>query len=143
MDTLTPKQRSERMSRIRSKDTKPEIAVRTFLHRLGYRYRIHSTALPGKPDIVFPSRKKVILVHGCFWHGHEGCRTANQPKSRSEFWQDKFTRNQKRDLQNLRLLKKAGWRSLVVWECETKDMEKTGRRLQRFLGERNSNVSRK
>src|SRR5437899_9244114 len=106
MDTLTVAERSERMARIKSKDTKPELRVRRLVHRLGYRYRLHRKRLPGKPDLVFSSRRKVIFVHGCFWHAHEGCKVANQPKTRGEFWASKFMRNRQQDFVNQASLKK-------------------------------------
>jgi DNA mismatch endonuclease (patch repair protein) len=134
MDTLTRAERSERMARIRSKDTKPELRVRRLVHGLGYRYRLHRRDLPGCPDLVFPSRRKVVFVNGCFWHGHEGCAVANMPKSRSDFWAEKFKRNQVRDAKNKKALKKDGWRVLTVWECETKGVAALMSRLARFLG---------
>src|SRR5258707_10618769 len=108
MDTLTKAQRSERMARIRSKDTKPELAIRHALFGLGYRYRLHRKDLPGSPDLVFPARKKVVFVHGCFWHAHQGCSLANLPKSRTEYWRSKFERNVKRDRANTRALRTMG-----------------------------------
>jgi DNA mismatch endonuclease (patch repair protein) len=134
MDTLTTLQRSQRMASIRSKNTKPELIVRGLVFALGHRYRLHSRDLPGSPDLVFRSRKKVIFVHGCFWHGHRGCKTANKPKSRTQYWDEKFTRNKQRDARNQRALKALGWRSLVVWECELKDSVSLRRRLRIFLG---------
>lgn len=133
MDTLTVAQRSERMSRIRSKDTRPEILVRRALHRLGYRYRLHRRDLPGVPDIVFPSRKKVIFVHGCFWHGHAGCNVANVPKSRRAYWLEKFARNKKRDQENIRKLRRAGWDVFVVWECQIKAIDRIEAKAVKFL----------
>lgn len=133
MDTLTVAQRSERMSRIRGKDTKPEMLVRRALHRLGYRYRLHRRDLPGAPDIVFPSRKKVIFVHSCFWHGHVGCSVANVPKSRRAYWRDKFASNKKRDGSNVRQLRRAGWDVLVIWECDTKAPERMAVKAVTFL----------
>lgn len=118
-DTLTPEKRSEVMSRIRGKDTKPEFLVREKLFGMGYRYRLHAAKLPGRPDMVFPSRKKAIFVHGCFWHGHRGCSNARIPKSRVEFWQEKISGNKKRDARDHRRLGRLGWRSIVIWECET------------------------
>ncbi|MBY5460766.1 DNA mismatch endonuclease Vsr [Rhizobium leguminosarum] len=118
VDTLTPAQRSERMSRIRSRDTKPEIALRKALHRLGFRFRVHRTGLPGKPDMVLAKYRTVIFVHGCFWHRHEGCKVATTPKSNTEFWNDKFSRNVERDKQVLKQLEDDGWYVVIVWECE-------------------------
>ena len=121
-DRITKLHRSWNMSRIRSKDTSPEIQVRSLLHRLGYRFRIHRNDLPGKPDIVLPRYRVVVLVHGCFWHRHPGCKFAYTPKSRVEFWKKKFAGNVKRDAMNLEALKTAGWRVITVWECELKDL---------------------
>ena len=108
------------MSRIRGKDTRPELIVRALLHRMGYRFRLHRKDLPGKPDIVLPKYKTVIFVHGCFWHRHEGCKFAYHPKSREEFWVNKFKGTLERDLKKEKALKESGWRVLVVWECELK-----------------------
>jgi DNA mismatch endonuclease, patch repair protein len=134
MDTLTVTQRSERMARIRSKDTKPELAIRRLLFGLGYRYRLHRKDLPGSPDLVFPVRKKVVFVHGCFWHAHEGCGLANLPKSRTEYWRSKFERNVERDKANRRALRSQGWKVLTVWECEVKKSSTLVGRLTRHLG---------
>lgn len=120
-DVHTPEQRSYNMSRIRGQDTRPEKKLRSLLHRNGFRYRVHVSDLPGRPDIVLPKYHSVILVHGCFWHRHPGCRYATTPKSRADFWQEKFAGNVERDQRNLNLLKKNGWFPIVVWECELKD----------------------
>ena len=120
MDTLSSEKRSWNMSRIRGANTKPEFAVRSMLHRMGYRFRIANRTLPGKPDIVLPKYSAVIFVHGCFWHRHQGCKYAYTPKSRSDFWGQKFEGNVMRDKNNLSLLRKAGWLPIVVWECEIK-----------------------
>ena len=111
------------MSAIKSKNTKPEIAVRKMLHALGYRFRLHRKDLPGSPDIVLPKYKTVIFVHGCFWHRHENCKFASTPKTRKEFWENKFKGNVKRDLEIQKNIKNIEWRSLVIWECETKNIE--------------------
>ena len=116
-------QRSKNMSAIKSKNTKPEIAVRKLLHSMGYRFRLHSKDLPGSPDIVLPKYKTVIFVHGCFWHRHENCKYASTPKTRQEFWNKKFTTNIDRDLVIQNKIKNLNWRSIVIWECETKNME--------------------
>ena len=116
-------QRSRNMSAIKSKNTKPEIAVRKLLHSMGYRFRLHGKDLPGSPDIVLPKYKTVIFVHGCFWHRHENCKYASNPKTRKEFWENKFKANIKRDLEIQGKIKNIEWRSVVVWECETKDLE--------------------
>jgi DNA mismatch endonuclease Vsr len=142
MDTLTKAERSERMSRIRSKDTRPELAVRQALFGLGYRYQLHRKDLPGKPDIVFPSRKKALFVHGCFWHSHDGCKVANLPKSRTEFWQAKFQRNVERDNLNKRALRRMGWGTLTIWECETKRPDRLLRRVTGYLGPARSKVNK-
>lgn len=133
MDILTPAERSERMSRVRSKDTKPEMAVRRLVHSLGYRYRLHARDLPGNPDMVFRPRRKVIFVHGCFWHRHKGCSNTTTPRSRFRFWQDKFDYNLRRDARNRRKLQEEGWSVLVIWECQVGDVDKLTERLKRFL----------
>ena len=114
-------QRSRNMSAIKSKNTKPEIAVRKLLHSMGYRFRLHRKDLPGSPDIVLPKYKTVIFVHGCFWHRHENCKYASNPKTRKEFWESKFKANVKRDLEIQEKIKNIGWQSSVIWECELKD----------------------
>ena len=116
-------QRSKNMSAIKSKNTKPEIKVRKILHSMGYRFRLHSKDLPGSPDIVLPKYKTVIFVHGCFWHRHENCKYATNPKSRQEFWNEKFEKNIERDLQIQEKIKNTDWRSFVIWECETKNID--------------------
>jgi DNA mismatch endonuclease (patch repair protein) len=116
MDNLTKQERSERMSRVRGKDTKPEMTVRGLVHRMGFRYRLHVGDLPGKPDMVFPRLGKIILVHGCFWHQHPGC--GRQPKSKMGFWTKKLSQNRERDLRNQQKLRRLGWRILIVWECQ-------------------------
>jgi DNA mismatch endonuclease (patch repair protein) len=129
-DRISEARRSWNMSRIRGKDTKPEIAVRSMLHRLGYRFRLHRNDLPGRPDIVLPSRKTVILVHGCYWHRHPGCRYAYSPKSRIDFWEKKFSENIARDRRNMDELQSIGWRALVVWECELREPDELKKRLK-------------
>ena len=118
VDTLDSAKRSWNMSRIRGKDTKPEVAVRKALHAEGFRFRLHVKDLPGKPDIVLPKWRTVIFVHGCFWHRHEGCRDSTTPKTRTDWWQEKFARNMENDARKCEELEKLGWRVLVVWECE-------------------------
>ena len=125
--------RSANMASVGSKDTKPELAVRRLLHRLGYRYRLHRTELPGTPDICFPSRKKAIFIHGCFWHRHEGCSRTTVPKTRTSFWEDKFNKNIVRDRSNLKILGGLGWDTMIVWECETTDIEALEFRLVEFI----------
>jgi DNA mismatch endonuclease (patch repair protein) len=121
------------MRRIPSKNTKPEIVVRGVLAKLGYRYRLHRKDLPGKPDIVFPGRKKIIFVHGCFWHQHRECREGRIPGSRTEYWLAKLQENTKRDERDQALLAKLGWTILVIWECQATNCEGLGKALQRFL----------
>jgi DNA mismatch endonuclease (patch repair protein) len=135
MDTLTTKQRSERMSRIKGKDTKPEMLVRRLVHGLGYRYRLHRKDLPGKPDMVLAKHRAVIFVHGCFWHRHHDpdCALARMPKSRSEFWEPKLEGNRLRDIRNNEALEALGWRVLTIWECEVKDPSRIAGTIQAFL----------
>ena len=116
-------QRSRNMSAIKSKNTKPEIAVRKLLHSMGYRFRLHRKDLPGSPDIVLPKYKTVIFVHGCFWHRHENCKYASTPKTRQEFWEAKFRENINRDKLNQENLSSKGWKIIIVWECEIKDKD--------------------
>jgi DNA mismatch endonuclease (patch repair protein) len=118
MDIWSPEKRSAVMARIRGKDTKPELIVRSLLHRSGVRFSLRRKDLPGKPDIVLPKYKTVVFVHGCFWHRHKGCKVATTPKTRTDFWQAKFDSNVARDQRNQRDLKKAGWQVIVLWECE-------------------------
>ncbi len=132
-DTLTPEQRSKLMSRIRSRDTVPEMMVRRLVHGMGYRYRLHRRDLPGTPDLVFGPRRKVIFVHGCFWHLHEGCPLARRPKSRREFWGPKLEGNRLRDQRNLSELERLGWDVLVIWECEVKKETSLPQIIQAFL----------
>ena len=118
MDFLSPLERSERMSRIRSSNTSPELALRRAMHALGFRFRLHRKDLPGRPDIVLPRYRTAIFVHGCFWHRHDGCKVASTPKSNTEFWIKKFDRNVARDVKSQETLEAQGWRVIVVWECE-------------------------
>jgi DNA mismatch endonuclease (patch repair protein) len=134
MDRINAERRSENMRRIRSKDTGPEIVLRRLIHGLGYRFRLHRKDLPGKPDMVFPARKRVIFVHGCFWHQHSGCREGRMPGSRLDYWTPKLERNQARDAVCRALLEKQGWQALVVWECEIKDVVELTKTVRRFLG---------
>lgn len=135
MDRLTPARRSWLMSRAGSKDTKPELVVRRLVFAMGYRYRLHAKRLPGSPDLVFPGRKKVIFVNGCFWHGHPGCRYGRLPKSRVEFWSLKIDRNRERDRENIASLEADGWRVLTVWQCELREPERLCEKLREFLAE--------
>ncbi|MGO7587844.1 very short patch repair endonuclease [Rhizobium leguminosarum] len=131
-DFLSPRERSERMSRIRSRDTSPELALRRALHARGLRFRVNDRRLPGKPDIVLPRFKTVILVHGCFWHRHEGCKVASTPKSNTAFWEDKFARNVARDVRNTSDLNALGWNVIVVWECELASQRKVAEAAARI-----------
>ena len=134
MDTLSPIQRSERMSRVRSKNTKPELTIRRLVYSLGYRYRLHSAHLPGRPDLVFTGRRKVIFVHGCFWHRHGArCHLTRLPKTKLEFWSPKFEQNRKRDEKNLRKLRNSGWEALVIWECQLINRSYLTERIENFL----------
>lgn len=122
------------MRAVKGKDTKPEMTVRRLAHALGYRFRLHRKDLPGKPDLVFPGRRKVIFVHGCFWHGHDCARGSRQPKQNAEYWRAKIRRNVERDAASLQALEAKGWQALVIWECEMKDREALADRLKAFLG---------
>jgi DNA mismatch endonuclease (patch repair protein) len=133
MDTLTTLQRSERMARIRSRDTKPELAVRRLVHSMGFRYRLHARNLPGRPDLVFPGRGKIIFVHGCFWHRHGTCVNTRWPKSRLEFWKPKLEANHARDIANRKALRSLGWKVLTIWECQLKNMGRTAETIKVFL----------
>ena len=125
--------RSALMRKVRGRNTRPEMIVRRILHHEGYRYRLHAGDLPGRPDIVFRRRRKAIFVHGCFWHRHEGCKRTTTPKTRREFWEDKFTANRKRDADAVAALERAGWEVAIVWECETEDADRLLSRLIPFL----------
>lgn len=132
MDTLTPEERSEVMGRIRSKDTKPELLVRSLLHRLGYRFRLHRKDLPGRPDIVLPRHRKIIFVQGCFWHGHN-CRLASRPKSNQQYWEAKILTNRTRDEKNCTALRELGWKVLELWECEIREPEGALKKIETFM----------
>lgn len=123
------------MSRVKGRDTRPEKLVRSLLHRMGYRFRLHRKDLPGKPDVVLPRHRKIVFVHGCFWHGHEGCRRASRPKSNAEFWNRKIDANIERDVRTQRELESSGWKVLTVWQCETRNVEALRERLETFLRE--------
>lgn len=133
-DRLTPEGRSNHMRRIRKRDTKPELVVRRIAHALGHRFRLHRRDLPGSPDLTFPRHRKVVLVHGCFWHQHEGCRLKRQPKTRLDYWLPKLARNVARDAEVRERLAALGWDALVIWECETRDRDAVAMRLSRFFG---------
>jgi DNA mismatch endonuclease (patch repair protein) len=132
-DVHTPEQRSRNMSAIRGADTKPERIVRSLAHGMGYRFRLHRRDLPGKPDLVFPARRKVILVHGCFWHVHDCPHGRVKPATNAGFWASKRGGNAARDQRNLKALETAGWSVLVIWECETRSPEPLARKLREFL----------
>jgi len=133
MDTLSKERRSWNMGRIRGKNTEPELIVRSLLHRLGFRFRLHRRDLIGNPDVVLPKYKAVIFVHGCFWHRHSKCRLAYNPKSNQRFWHQKFKSNIARDLLVRAELKRLGWRIMVVWECEVPDLPSLRSKIKRFL----------
>lgn len=134
-DTLSRIERSERMSRIRDKGSTAEMKLRRLIHGIGFRYRLHVKELPGKPDLVFPSRRAVIFMHGCFWHRHEGCKLARLPKSKLDFWKPKLEANKERDLLHQQQLRDLGWRILVVWECEMIYTERVSTIVRNFLCE--------
>lgn len=123
------------MSRIKGQDTRPEKAVRTILHNMGYRFRLHRRDLPGKPDIVLPKYRKIIFVHGCFWHGHKRCERSIRPTTNVEFWDRKLSGNIERDKRNIRSLRRAGWKVHIVWGCQTKSVDRLERKLLEFLAE--------
>ncbi|MGH6677571.1 MAG: very short patch repair endonuclease [Bradyrhizobium sp.] len=133
-DTVSTARRSAMMARVRSKDTRPELAVRRIVTALGRRYRLHHKGLPGKPDLVFAKDRKVIFVHGCFWHQHASCAIARPPKSRRAYWLPKFAGNKARDQQHRRMLTRGGWKILIVRECELKSIDRVQRRIAAFLG---------
>ena len=122
MDRLTPEQRRKTMQAVKGKNTSPEVLVRQYLHRQGYRFRLHRKDLPGKPDIVLPKYKTVIFINGCFWHRHQGCKHATMPASNIDYWEKKFKRTQERDKSQYRQLEELGWKVYIVWECEVKNM---------------------
>jgi len=133
MDRLSKERRGWLMSRVRSKNTGPELTVRRLVHGMGYRYRLHERRLSGTPDLVFWHRRKAVFVHGCFWHGHACCKYARLPKSRVEYWKEKLVGNKKRDVAARRKLHRLGWRTLVVWQCELKRPEHLVEKLREFL----------
>ena len=140
MDSLTPAERSKNMAAIKGKNTRPELLVRSMLHRAGYRFSLHRKDLPGKPDIVLPKYKTVIFVHGCFWHRHQGCKGTTTPKTRTEFWQAKFDRNVSNDRKHTRQLRKLGWHVLTVWECQLKKPDTVLKKLNRLLTTEDKNT---
>ena len=134
-DVFSKDKRSWIMSRVKGRDTKPETLVRSFVHRMGFRFRLHQRDLPGKPDIVLPRHNKVIFVHGCFWHGHKQCPRSKRPTTNERFWNKKLDGNIERDKRFRRKLRRTGWKVLVVWQCETRNLEKLLEKLERFLHE--------
>ena len=132
-DHLTKEKRSWNMSRIKSKDSVPEIRVRKLLHSLGFRYKLYDPKLPGKPDLVFPKYKTVLFVHGCFWHRHKGCKYAYMPKTRQNFWKTKFNSNIERDIKVQKQLNSSGWKILIIWECELSEFETLINKLEYHL----------
>jgi len=135
-DVFSPAKRAQVMAQIKSRNTKPERMVRSLLHRMGYRFRLHRSDLPGKPDIVLPRYQAVVFVHGCFWHRHQDCKYAYTPKSRTEFWINKLELNRLRDQKNAEALRAQGWRVFVLWECELKSIEQVVQKLDSFLKRR-------
>ncbi len=133
MDHVSINKRSEIMAAVCSKDTKPEMTVRRMVHSMVYRYRLHRSDLPGKPDLTFPAKKKVIFVNGCFWHGHKGCNKARIPKTRVAYWEKKIQNNIKRDERVKRELKRQGWSYLTIWQCQLKDKNTTLKRIKKYL----------
>lgn len=133
MDTLTRIERSQRMALIRGKNTKPEVVVRRIARSCGYRFRMHDVKLPGKPDLVFPTLKKIIFVHGCYWHRHPGCALARLPKSKLKFWVPKLTENRRRDVRTIARLRRQRWRVAVVWECQLSRTDLLTKRIKNFL----------
>ena len=135
LDIFSPPKRSQIMSSIKGYDTKPELMVRSLLHRMGYRFRIRQGRLPGNPDVVLHSHKKVIFIHGCFWHGHKRCKRSRRPNSNIEFWSQKLDKNMARDKRQIRDLRRVGWKVLVVWQCQLKDVKKLEKKLRKFMNE--------
>lgn len=142
MDNMTRSQRSRTMARIKSKNTVPEIFVRKIIFRLGFRYRIHQRRLPGNPDIAFASKKKVIFVHGCFWHSHKNCKKSTSPKSNTAYWIQKLKENTARDLYVKKQYKSMGWSLLVIWECQLDDPQRLETRINKFLSKEQINTTR-
>ncbi|MDL1981718.1 MAG: very short patch repair endonuclease [Deltaproteobacteria bacterium] len=134
-DVFSQEKRSWIMSRVKGRDTKPEILVRSFIFRMGFRFRLHRRDLPGTPDIALPRHGKVIFVHGCFWHGHKRCPRSKRPTTNENFWNNKLDGNIKRDKRYRRELRQMGWKVLIIWECETKSPEKLLQKLERFLND--------
>jgi DNA mismatch endonuclease, patch repair protein len=142
MDIYSPSKRSDVMSRVRGKNTRPEMLVRRLIHALGYRYVLHSKKISGHPDLAFPGRRKVIFVHGCFWHQHNGCKNSAMPRSRSEYWIPKLRANAERDMRNLNRLQMEGWDALVLWECELKSSDVLEARIVDFLSKMQTSLEK-
>lgn len=140
-DVLNPEQRHKCMSHIKGKDTKPEMIVRRHIHAAGYRYGLHNTKLPGKPDIVLRRLKTVIFIHGCFWHGHEGCKYFRLPLTRTGFWEQKIKNNIERDARNIEELDALGWRVITIWECDLKNKEKRQNTLDSLVRQLSDNTN--
>jgi DNA mismatch endonuclease, patch repair protein len=133
VDVFTSEKRSQIMSSIKSKDTKPEMIVRKLLHSMGYRFRLHRKDLPGTPDIILPKYRVAIFVNGCFWHGHENCPNSSMPKTNKEFWDEKIKKNKQRDQKNIEKLIDQGWKPIIIWSCELKDKSELMNKLQKTL----------
>jgi DNA mismatch endonuclease (patch repair protein) len=142
-DIVDRERRSRMMARIGPRHTKPELAVRRLLHRLGFRFRLHRRDLPGRPDLVLARHRLVIFVHGCFWHRHASCSNCTMPKTRPEFWSTKFDQNVARDARNVAALRRSGWRVITIWECETERPHELERRVQRLLQRHTDETARK
>ena len=140
MDRISREHRSWNMSRIKSGNTKPEIVVRSLLHNMGYRFRLHRKDLPGKPDIALPRYNSVIFVHGCFWHRHKECKNASNPKTKKTFWREKFKANVNRDRKVQKELKSMGWRILIIWECELAEVDSVINKLEDYLQKNHNNL---
>ncbi|MGK8204359.1 very short patch repair endonuclease [Burkholderia cenocepacia] len=138
MDNLSPELRSALMSKVRGKNTRPELVVRSALHRCGFRFRLHVGNLPGRPDIVLPRWNTVIFVHGCFWHRHQGCKLTTTPQTRTSFWIGKFNKNKSRDTANKLALEEIGWKVMIIWECETRNPEGLVKAIQPLIDLRES-----
>lgn len=141
MDVFSREKRSQIMSRVSGRNTKPEIAVRSLLHNMGYRFRLHRKDLPGKPDITLPKYKKVIFVHGCFWHGHADCPRSKRPTTNQDFWREKLDKNIERDKSAVKALKQLGWEVMTVWSCEVNDTNKLITKLLSFLESSEENIA--
>lgn len=142
-DRLSKSARSENMRKIKDRDTAPELLVRRLVHGMGYRYRLHQKDLPGKPDLVFRSRRKVIFVHGCFWHQHKNCRDGRIPRSNINYWSPKLNRNVQRDAVVKLALEEMGWDAMVVWQCQTKDLNVARENIKAFLDSKGADIRQK